>query len=323
LPPDTEPSHYKLLALGQAEALVDLRSAEAVCTAVERFRPEIVFHLAAQPLVRRSYREPALTIATNVMGLVHLLEAVRACANVRAVVNATTDKCYENDGRSVGYHEDDRLGGHDPYSASKACAELISASWRSSFFCVDHVGRGAPMLLATARAGNVIGGGDWAEDRLLPDLVTAAARGAAAVIRNPSAKRPWQHVLEPLAGYLLLGQRLLAGDAHCASAWNFGPDAGGHVTVAEIIEGLRARWPAVDVRIEAGEHPHEAGELHLDWTKARQKLGWKPVWNTATMLARTAEWYRAYYASRRTNSHNDLARYIEDARAAGLGWATQ
>lgn len=323
LPPDTDPSHYKLLSLGHAEELIDLRDAEAVRTAVVRFRPEIVFHLAAQPLVRRSYREPALTVATNVMGLVHLLEAVRACATVRAMVNATTDKCYENDGRSTGYDEDDRLGGHDPYSASKACAELISASWRRSFFAVDHDGRGQPMLLATARAGNVVGGGDWAEDRLLPDLVSAAAWGTVAVIRNPGATRPWQHVLEPLAGYLQLGSRLLAGDAHCASAWNFGPAADGHVSVAEIVNGLHAHWPAVRMQVDAADHPHESSQLHLNWEKARQELDWRPVWDADAMLARTARWYRAYYTSGQVNSHGDLARYVEDARLAGVSWATR
>ncbi|MCK7491692.1 MAG: CDP-glucose 4,6-dehydratase [Comamonadaceae bacterium] len=175
LPPDTEPSHYRLLSLGIAEALIDLRDAEAVASAVRRMRPELVFHLAAQPLVRRSFREPVATVATNVMGLVYLLEAVRGCSTVRAVVNVTTDKCYEVDERAVGYTEEDRLGGYDPYSASKACAEILSACWRRSFLGADSMKGQADVLLATARAGNVLGGGDWAEDRLVPDLVRAAS----------------------------------------------------------------------------------------------------------------------------------------------------
>jgi CDP-glucose 4,6-dehydratase len=319
LAPDTEPSHWRLLSLGHAEAIVDLRDAEAVRTAVRGFAPEIVFHLAAQPLVRRSYREPVLTVATNVLGLVHLLEAAREAPSVRAVVNATTDKCYDNDGRTQGYREDDRLGGHDPYSASKACAEILSASWRRSFFEMPYQ-NGRRLLLATARAGNVIGGGDWAAERLLPDLVRAAVAGKAALIRNPNATRPWQHVLEPLAGYLLLGRRLLGGDASCAGAWNFGPPEESHVTVAELIAGLGAHWQRIRAEMDAGDHPHESRLLHLDCTKARQQLGWRPVWNHETTLARTAAWYRSHYEYGRVDSRDDLARYVADAAAAGASW---
>lgn len=321
LPPDTEPSHHRLLSPGFPDALVDLRDIDAVRSAVDRFRPEIVFHLAAQPLVRRSFREPVATVATNVLGLVHLFEAVRSCATVRAIVNATTDKCYEVDGRADGYSEEDRLGGHDPYSASKACAEILSSCWRRSFFGAIKDRNRPSVLLATARAGNVIGGGDWAEDRLVPDLVRAAAAGGVTMIRNPLAIRPWQHVLEPLAGYLLLGERLLSGDADAASAWNFGPAASGHLPVREVVTRMRERWPAIRMNVDAGSHPHETTELRLKCEKAERVLGWKPVWNADAMIGRTALWYRGYYETGQPASAADLEAFVEDARRAGIGWA--
>ncbi|MDN3921590.1 CDP-glucose 4,6-dehydratase [Roseateles violae] len=323
LPADTEPNHAALLGLGGLladEALVDLRDAAAVRQALQRFEPEIVFHLAAQPLVRRSYREPEPTFATNVMGLVHLLEAVRATPSVRAVLNATTDKCYLNRHTSRGYREDDALGGHDPYSASKACAEIVSASYRASFLAGDD-GRGHAVALATARAGNVIGGGDWSEDRLLPDLMRAAQSGRETVLRHPQATRPWQHVLEPLSGYLLLGQRLLADPLAASEAWNFGPDEAGHLSVGAIVERCAQLWPAVRHRIDAGPQPHEAALLHLDCGKARERLGWRPVWDADTMLARTVQWYRLQHERGRLASRDDLQRYLQDARAQGLAWA--
>jgi CDP-glucose 4,6-dehydratase len=323
LPPEHEHAHATLLGLPLAgEALVDLRDAAAVRDALGRFEPELVFHLAAQPLVRFSYREPVATFDTNVMGLVHLLEAVRATPSVRAVVNATTDKCYANRATRDGYREDDALGGHDPYSASKACAEIVSASWRASFLAHDD-GRGHPVALATARAGNVIGGGDWADDRLVPDLVRAALAGRATPIRHPHATRPWQHVLEPLAGYLLLGQRLLADPGAFAEAWNFGPDADGHLAVGDVVGRIAAQWPAVrhEIDADAARHPHEAALLHLDCSKARRALGWRPVWNASTMLARTVGWYRAWHERRQVASRDDLHCYVSDARHAGLTWA--
>ncbi len=321
LAPDTEPSHYKLLALGLPEAIVDLRDADAVQVAINRFDPEVVFHLAAQPLVRRSFREPSATVSTNVIGLVHLLEAVRRCPSVRVVVNATTDKCYEVDGRAGGYGEDDRLGGYDPYSASKACAEILSSCWRRSFFGADARPGKSPVLLATARAGNVTGGGDWAEDRLVPDLVRAAAAGRSTEIRNPSAVRPWQHVLEPLSGYLLLGQRLLSGSAEFASAWNFGPAEEGQISVREVCTGLARRWPAVRIQPDEGSHPHETHELRLNWDKAQRELGWRPVWDVDQMLQRTADWYRSYYESGQLISRDQLNAFVLDGRRAGTPWA--
>ncbi len=320
LAPDTEPNHYSLLELGVEEARADLRDPEATRHALERFEPQIVFHLAAQSLVRRSYRDPLGTVQTNVLGLVHLFEAVRSVPSVRAVVNATTDKCYENDGRAGGYAEHDCLGGHDPYSASKACAEVLSSSWRRSFFSQAD-SRGNPVLLATARAGNVIGGGDWAEDRLVPDLVRAASRGQTAPIRNPSAIRPWQHVLEPLSGYLELGRRLLEGDQRAASAWNFGPPPDLLLSVDQVAAGIARQWPSVRIEADLRAHPHEAQILTLDWSKAREHLDWHPVWNAETMLVRTADWYRAYAEAGFVRTNEDLRAYQVDAARAGVGWA--
>jgi CDP-glucose 4,6-dehydratase len=306
--------HHRLLRPSFDEALIDLRDALGVRGALRRFQPEFVFHFAAQALVRRSYREPAATFDTNVMGLVNLLEAVRVTPCVRVVVNATTDKCYLNRGTARGYIEEDALGGHDPYSASKACAEIVSASYRSSLL------QGA-VALATARAGNVVGGGDWSEDRLIPDLVRAAMNGEATPIRSPLATRPWQHVLEPLAGYLLLGQRLRADPNDVAEAWNFGPDAAGHLSVADVITHLSAQWPAIRCVPDTRAQPHEATSLHLDCRKARARLGWRPVWDARTTFERTAQWYRRHHEHGDLRSHDDLHRYVADARAAGLAWA--
>ncbi|MEO7335899.1 MAG: CDP-glucose 4,6-dehydratase [Caldimonas sp.] len=322
LPPTRETDHGTLLGLDCDDAWVDLRDAAAVRHALRRFQPEVLFHLAAQPLVRRSYREPSVTFDTNVTGLVNLLEAVRATPSVRVVVNATSDKCYLNHETARGFREGDPLGGHDPYSASKACAEIVSASYRSSFLATDD-GRGHPVALATARAGNVVGGGDWSEDRLVPDLVRSVTGGAATSIRNPDSTRPWQHVLEPLAGYLLLGQRLLADPVDTAEAWNFGPDASGHLRVADVVDAMASHWPAVRAVVEpATAAAHEATLLHLDCRKAHARLGWRPVWDIRTTLARTAQWYRLLHEEGDLASHDDLDRYVADARLLGLDWAS-
>jgi CDP-glucose 4,6-dehydratase len=319
LAPDTEPSHHAVLGR-RSEPEVDLTDAAATRDALAAARPDVVFHLAAQSLVRRGYRDPALTWRTNVMGLVHLLEAVRDVSSVRAIVHATSDKCYENREWVWGYRESDRLGGRDPYSASKACGEIVTASYRDSFLAADD-GRGRPVLVATARAGNVVGGGDWAEDRLVPDLVRAAAAGRATAVRRPGARRPWQHVLDPLAGYLLLGQRLLDGDASAAGAWNFGPSEDGALTVREVVERMAHAWGAVRYETDSAEHPHEAGTLVLDCSKARHGLGWRPVWNQDETFARTAAWYRAYYEAGAVRTRDDLAAYVRDAAEAGQAWA--
>ena len=329
LPPEAGPNHGRLLQVPLDAALIDLRDATAVRVALRHFAPEIVFHLAAQPLVRRSYREPAATFDTNVMGLVNLLEAVRATPSVRVVVNATSDKCYANPDiaqglqghiKAGGFVEADALGGHDPYSASKACAEIVSASYRASFLAAGD-GRGHPVALATARAGNVVGGGDWSEDRLIPDLVRAAVSGQRSAIRYPQATRPWQHVLEPLAGYLLLGQHLLTDPQTGAEAWNFGPDAACQWPVAQVVAAFTEHWPAVRSELDVSTPLHEAAQLQLDCGKARARLGWIPLWNAATTFKRTALWYRHQHEQGGLRSREDLLHYVADARIAGLAWA--
>jgi len=316
LAPDTTPSHWDALHLDDvADHRVDLRDAQTVRRVLDDYRPEIVFHLAAQPIVRRSYRDPMTTFASNVMGLVNLFEAVRACLSVRVLVNATTDKVYAEHINPDGYRETDPLGGHDPYSSSKACAELVSDCYRKSFFNTpDSTAR-----IATARAGNVIGGGDWAEDRLVPDLVRAAISKQALKIRNPNAIRPWQHVLEPLSGYLRLGQ-CLWGDASLAGAWNFGPGASGEISVQSLTQRLRAHWSALRIEADDASHPHEATTLRLDASKAAAQLAWQPVWDIETALARTGIWYRNFHESGRVGSADDLFTYIEHARQLGLKW---
>ena len=317
LEPETTPSHWGLLGLGIDDKRVDIRDAEAVADIVNSSSPEIVFHLAAQSLVRRSYRNPLETWSTNVMGTANVLEACRHKSGIRAIVVITTDKCYENQESELGYREDDRLGGHDPYSASKAGAELVVSSYRDAFF----EGQGAP-LLASARAGNVIGGGDWSDDRLIPDLVRAVAQKETLEIRSPNATRPWQYVLESLSGYLCLGRKLIENKKEFAEAWNFGPDDNGNRTVKEVLSRLKKEWPALDWKtIDNRQQPHEASLLHLDSMKARQKLAWKPVWSFDEGLGTTAEWYRANLEQKVVISLDQLESYVAAARNSDLEWS--
>lgn len=317
LAPDTSPSHWSLLDLDNRHIdsrEIDIRDAAALTTALHEAEPEIIFHLAAQPLVRRSYRDPVDTWSTNVMGTVNVMEASRRLPSLHAIVAVTTDKCYLNREWNRGYRETDPLGGHDPYSASKAAAELVAASYRNAFF------HASGPLLATARAGNVIGGGDWSEDRLIPDLVRATAVGEALVIRSPHATRPWQHVLESLAGYLLLGQKLLEERQEFADAWNFGPDINGNRPVEDVLARLRTHWPGLAWQVDTAPQPHEATLLHLDSSRARQQLGWKPVWPLDDCLAATATWYREWLDHRQVASRAQLARYVADAATIGAEW---
>jgi CDP-glucose 4,6-dehydratase len=316
LAPSTEPSHWQLLDLNMQEYVQDIRDYAAVQKIVDRVQPHIVFHLAAQPLVRRSYVDPLTTWSTNVQGTAHVLEACRHAASVKAIVAVTTDKCYENQEWLWGYRENDRLGGHDPYSASKAGAELVAASYRQSYFSKE----GSP-LLATARAGNVIGGGDWSEDRLIPDMVRASASGQSVEIRSPNATRPWQHVLESLSGYLLLGQRLLERQPGFAEAWNFGPDESGNQTVSTVLSKLNQNWSGLRWHVTGTPQPHEAGLLQLDSTKARTLLEWTPVWGLDEGLKRTADWYRRYLENGEVYSRQQLADYVDAAQAKRIGWA--
>jgi CDP-glucose 4,6-dehydratase len=324
LPAPTTPNHHELLGLRLRGELGDVRDGEHLRAFVAQARPEIVFHLAAQPLVRRSYQEPVETYATNVIGSLNVYEACRAAGGVRAIVSITTDKVYENREWTWGYREADALGGHDPYSASKACADLATASYRRSYWPPETFGQEHHTLLCTARAGNVIGGGDWAEDRLVPDLMRGAAAGVEAVVRNPESTRPWQHVLEPLAGYLLLGQRLWQGRTACAHAWNFGPADEGFLTVEQVVRALVAAWPALRYRVERpAQAPHEAAMLRLDCSLARAALSWRPVWDGAPAFHRTAEWYRARAERDELLSRPQLAAYVEQAITAGLVWTTE
>ena len=292
LGPPTEPNLFSVARIGDgmsASIVADIRDADSFTRAMQAAQPEIVFHLAAQPLVRRSYADPVETYATNVIGTVNLFEAVRATPNIRAVVNITTDKCYENREWLWGYRENEPMGGHDPYSSSKACAELVTSAYRRSYF--DAAG----VAVASARAGNVIGGGDWAADRLVPDTLRAFDECRPVQIRYPSAIRPWQHVLEPLRGYLLLAEHLVSGDKTYAEGWNFGPDDSDARSVEWIVSHLADVWGhgACWIRDEA-EHPHEAAYLKLDISKARSRLGWNPHWNLEQALDQTVSWYRAW-----------------------------
>lgn len=289
LAPEGTPALFDQLGLADRmdHAIVDLRDAGAVAARVAAVAPEVVFHLGAQSLVQRSYRAPVETWATNVMGTVHLLDALRRAERPVAVIVVTTDKVYENREWVHAYRETDRLGGHDPYSASKAAAEIAADSWRKSF-------GGAGLRLATVRAGNVIGGGDWAENRILPDLARAFAARKTLAVRNPDAIRPWQHVLEPLSGYLALAERLiLSDDPRWQSAFNFGPEPGDIRPVRALVEAAIAQWPGTWVDASDPEAPHEAGRLSLTIDKARAELGWAPRWDVARGLAETVHWYRA------------------------------
>jgi len=315
LDPDTKPNHWGLLNLGMNDHRLDIRDGEKVRDIVEKFRPEIVFHLAAQPLVRRSYRDPIDNWSSNVMGTAHVLEACRQVESVSAIVAITTDKVYANREWFWGYRENDRLGGHDPYSASKAACELLIDSYRNAFFNQENT-----PLLASARAGNVIGGGDWSEDRLIPDLVRAIAQKESLVIRSPHATRPWQHVLECLAGYLLLGQRLLENRQEFAEAWNFGPGPEDNRTVEAMLSLLQTHWPELMWEQTRNAEPHEATLLYLDHAKAKDKLNWQPTWGLDQALQVTADWYRQYQERGAVVTADHLAKYIHAASAAGVTW---
>lgn len=317
LPPPTTPSLFRLadVARGMSSIEGDVEDLPALAAALRAARPEVVLHLAAQPLVRHGYERPVETYRTNVMGTLHLLQAARAVPGLRGVVVVTTDKCYDNREWPWPYRESDALGGFDPYSSSKACAELVTQSWRSAFFPPQrHHEHG--VAVATARAGNVIGGGDWGADRLLPDVFRAFAAGQPALIRHPGAIRPWQHVLEPLSGYLALAQRLHRDGPAFGEAWNFGPGPDGARPVQWLVERVATLWSG-DARWQAqeGTHPHEAHVLKLDWSKAQSRLDWSPRLHLAQALEWTVEWMRAWQAGA------DLGRLcgeqIERYQAAG------
>jgi len=292
LTPREEPSLYEVakIADGIESYIGDVGDLDTLSQAMLEFQPDIVIHMAAQPLVRASYIDPVGTYQTNVMGTVNLLEAVRACKSVKAVVNVTTDKCYKNHEWIWGYRENEQMGGYDPYSNSKGCSELVTSAYRQSFFKSK-----TSVSLASARAGNVIGGGDWSDDRLIPDVLKAFHLGKPVVIRNPHAIRPWQHVLEPISGYLFLAEKLYNSESEYAEGWNFGPNDEDAKPVSEVLEYLVAHWPAhVSWSIDESIQPHEAQLLKLDISKAKSRLKWAPRWDLNKAIQTTIEWHFAW-----------------------------
>lgn len=296
LNPPTNPSLFEVAKVGNGMTSIigDIRDLEKLRAVFTKHNPQIVIHMAAQPLVRYSYTEPVETYSTNVMGTVHLLEAVRSTPTVKAVVNITSDKCYENREWEWGYRENEAMGGFDPYSSSKGCAELVASAYRNSYFHPDKFQQHG-VAIASARAGNVIGGGDWAGDRLIPDILRAITEGRPVNIRNPHAIRPWQHVLEPLSGYLQLAQKLYEEGAAYADGWNFGPNDEDAKPVQWIVEKLTQSWgEGASWMLDAGEHPHEAHYLKLDCSKAKSRLDWHPKWHLEHTLGAIIEWHRAH-----------------------------
>ncbi|OJY20117.1 CDP-glucose 4,6-dehydratase [Pandoraea sp. 64-18] len=321
LAPDTAPSLFEVARVARDVRSIegDIRDAALVANVVRECAPDIVIHMAAQALVRHSYVDPVGTYATNVMGTVHLLDAIRHVPSVRAVVNVTSDKCYENREWVWGYREQDAMGGHDPYSNSKGCAELVTMAYRDSFFSAEAYGSHG-VAVASARAGNVIGGGDWAQDRLIPDILRAIESGEPVQIRSPHAIRPWQHVLEPLSGYLLLAERLWDGGAAYASGWNFGPTQGDARPVEQIVTRMTDLWGGgATWRLDCGTHPREAHYLKLDCSKSHQLLQWHPRWRLDTALQRIVSWHRAYVAGDDMRAHTlaDIRAFEQSPIAEG------
>jgi len=315
----TKVNHYQLLKLDASQKMGDVLDTSKLTAYIKKIQPDLIFHLAAQPLVLRSYENPLETFLTNAIGTASILEAVRKSKGVKAVVNITTDKVYQNLETGQDFMEDDPLGGFDPYSASKACSEIVTASYRSAFFALKDAPN--PVAIATARSGNVIGGGDWADNRLLPDLVRAQITQTTLSIRNPASTRPWQHVLEPLSGYLWLGVKLLTAKQDFSSAWNFGSDSSQEISVKQVVTDFKKIWPGLKVKLNQPINFHEAGRLKLNSTKAEKKLGWKNVWSYQTALDRTVKWYQAFYQSGALTSQQDLEQYIEDANQLKMKWA--
>lgn len=319
----TEPSHFELLELDLHDIRADILDKKKLTTTIKTYKPDIIFHLAAQPIVRDSYLNPVRTFETNIMGTVNVLEACRQSKDVKAIVNVTSDKCYQNNEQERGYNEDDPMGGRDPYSASKGATEIVSQSYGQSFFHPDDYQKQHHTLLANVRAGNVIGGGDWAQDRLIPDIIRATSQNKTTIVRNPASTRPWQHVLEPLTGYMQVGWKLLEGKKEFANNWNFGPDEDATLTVKEVIEHAKKSWEAITYTLDQdSDHPHEARLLTLDSTKARTQLRWKNVWKNEPTFDRTITWYKKYYQTGAVNSRQDMEHYIADAQTTGADWIT-
>jgi CDP-glucose 4,6-dehydratase len=318
----TQPNHSSLLKLKLNAMEADIRNLEELTAFLRKVQPDIVFHLAAQALVRESYVNPVETFTTNIIGTLNVFEACRKVTSVKAIVNVTSDKCYENKEWVWGYRESDPMGGFDPYSASKGCSELLTASYRNSFFSMNEHNPSNPVLLGSGRAGNVIGGGDWATDRLIPDLVKAAAENASVTIRCPKATRPWQHVLEPLSGYLMLGWNLLMGKPNFAQGWNFGPDMNSNLSVEDMVTLSKKSWDVINAVYNTNPSDyHEANLLMLDCSLARNLMKWKPVWDIDTTVKKTMLWYKAYYTKNEIQTVQNIVDYVGNAKKLKLVWA--
>lgn len=316
----THPNHISLVSPEIVSVIGDIRDLTRLNETFALYRPDIVFHLAAQPLVRLSYENPIETYETNVIGTLKVFEACRI-HQVKAIVNITSDKAYENREWVWGYRENDPMGGYDPYSSSKGCADLLANSYRSSYFNPVEYKKTHNTLLASCRAGNVIGGGDWAQDRLMTDIMLSVSEGKKVSIRNPNATRPWQHVLEPLSGYLHIGQKLLEEKVEFGEAWNFGPSDEGSITVEEVVNHVKKHWDKIDYEINRDPNqPHEANLLKLDCSKAHIKLNWKDVWESATTFEKTVTWYKNYYENAMVTTAQNLSDYVSSAREKNIIW---
>jgi CDP-glucose 4,6-dehydratase len=309
LEPNTSPNLFELAEVvrNMESEIGDITNLSQIKDSMHTFNPDILIHMAAQPLVRLSYDEPVLTYATNVMGTVNVLEAARICKNLKAIVTVTTDKCYENKEWEWGYRENEPMGGHDPYSSSKGCAELVTSAYRNSFFNSEKTA-----AIASARAGNVIGGGDWAEDRLIPDILKSFEKKSPVIVRNPMATRPWQHVLEPLSAYLVLAEHLFTGGKSYAEAWNFGPKDDDCKPVSWILDKMVAKWnDQVSWELDKNNNPHEAGYLKLECSKAAAKLNWKPKWNLDFTLDKIIDWHQSFLNGSNIQDEclNEIAEY--------------
>ncbi|RDY24517.1 CDP-glucose 4,6-dehydratase [Romboutsia maritimum] len=323
LEPNTNPSLFDICNLDEdiVSIIGDIRDEENISEVIANYKPEIVFHMAAQPLVRLSYKDPKTTYETNVMGTLNLFEAIKKSDSVKAIVNITTDKCYENKEWDYGYRENDSLGGYDPYSSSKACVELLTNSYRNSFFNRKNID------IVSVRAGNVIGGGDWAEDRLIPDIVRSISSDTSINIRNPKSIRPWQHVLEPLSGYLLLGSLMIEDLKKYNEAWNFGPNDTDILSVESILDIVIKSWRNIDYTTGSLDECHEAKLLRLDISKSKMKLGWKPLYNVEEAIIKTMEWYKEFYDNKNIDikefTINQIKQYVNDAKKNKAIWSEQ
>lgn len=316
LNPNTNPSHYYLLNNNYKTYFSDIRNIKSLEKAIIESKPDIIFHLAAQPLVRYSYLNPVETYETNVMGTVNILEIARKYLDIKAVVVVTSDKCYENLEHHLGYIETDRMGGYDPYSSSKGCVELLTNSFRNSYFNLNKYNINHSTLLATVRAGNVIGGGDWSSDRLIPDLMRDIVKGEPTLIRSPNSTRPWQHVLEPIHGYLKVGYKLLQGNVQLANSWNFGPEENQALRVIDILNYAKKYWNQIEFNIEnINEGFHEANLLSLNIDKAKLLLEWRPVWTNEIAIQKTINWYKNFYQNKVINTNDDIHDFINSIKS--------